>query len=258
MPTESMTQLERNADAHRAGLADTVAQLIRALNPERLGQDVVEQAAQTGRSAAEVAVRTAKNNPAGLALIGIGAALLMTTRARETPSPTAVPSTDAMHGQSDRIAAAEEKISHRAQVQHGGATPSVSASTMRKMLDKGLDRLGPDARDRVIAMRLKAIEAQEAIERHARNARIAAADAHQSQPFATGLAVAGVGALVGALLPGTHKEAELMGPKRDQLFRAAESALREELSTLEARGKAAVTSAVQHGSAELSRKTAAE
>ncbi|MEO1138182.1 MAG: hypothetical protein AAFW87_01890 [Pseudomonadota bacterium] len=257
MPTDSMTKLERDADAHRAGLADAMGQLIHAFNPQRLGEEAVEHAAQTGRTAASVAVKAAKDNPAGLALIGIGAALLMTNRRNQTAPQTAVSPLDAMQGQTDRIAKAEDRIRNRAQIKNNSAASKPAASSMRRMLDHGLDKLGPGARNRVIAMRLKAIDAQETIERHARNARKVAVEAHQTQPFVTGLAIAGVGALIGALLPSSRREAELMGAKRDQLFRAAESALREELSALETRGKAAVQAAVEKGTSEFNDKTAA-
>lgn len=96
------------------------------------------------------------------------------------------------------------------------------------------------------------IDAQEAVERHTRQATEQAREAHQSQPFLTGAVVAGLGALIGALLPSTRTEADLMGATRDKMMRDAEAILRDEMSKLEQQGKAAVESGIRSARAEFS------
>lgn len=154
--------------------------------------------------------------------------------------------------QDERIARAADRNAKRAQVAVGRASPS--SSRMRRMLDSGLDRLGPEARDRVISMRLKAVDAQEAAERYARGAAKSAVDTHNSQPLVTGLVAAGIGGLLGALLPSTRREAEIMGARRDAFLRAAEERLSAEIAELETRGKAAVNEAVRAGSEQFQTK----
>lgn len=246
-------KLETEAAQHRAGVVNALEGLFASLDPERIGRESVAQLSDTGRDLADAAFQGARRNPAGLALIGIGAAMIVAqSRKGDAPRMTARTPQAAMAGQDARIAAADDKLERKARIASGRfATGELSSSKMRQMLDAGLDKLGPEARERVIAARLKAVEAQEAVERHARKAQRKVTEAHRTQPFVTGLAAAGIGALVGALLPSTRAEAELMGAKRDQMMRQAEAMLKAEIAELESRGKAAVSAGVQEAKATI-------
>jgi len=94
-------------------------------------------------------------------------------------------------------------------------------------------------------------DAQEAVERHARQTSTQAREAHQSQPFLTGAIVAGIGALIGALLPSTKAEADMMGATRDKMMRDAEAVMREELGKLEQQGKSAVETGIKEARSEF-------
>lgn len=236
--SKDLHTLEEEANQHRSHAQTALSGLIQAISPAKLGTQAVEGASSVSEDVAAKAIQHARANPAGLALIGIGAALV----ALNAPKPQ----TQAEQGsEADRIAKADARMKTKSQVRAN--TPAPSASKMRKMLDAGLDRLPKDARDRVIEARLKAIDAQETVERNARRMSAQARDAHQSQPFATALAAAGIGALIGGLLPSTRTEGALLGAKRDQLLRTADAALRAEIADLEARGKEAVQAAATEG-----------
>ena len=248
--------LESNAAQHRARLGSTIAELTNALNPERIANEALGTTSQLSQSAVNAAVTAARRNPAGLALVAMGAAAFLLGSGKQTASPVADP--QFRGGHDTRIAKAEAKIAAKAQIETGRfSAPGASAASMRKWLDAGLDRLGPDARERVMKARLKVIDAQEIVERHTAKAATAARQAHQSQPFATVLAVAGIGALVGALLPSTRAEGNLMGAKRDQLMRQAEAVLRAEAGNLHAKGADAVRSGVRAAQDTFSSETAA-
>ncbi len=236
--SNDLSQLEHQADHHRAHAHNALSALFAAFAPSKLGRQAVEEASGVTEDIAQTALKHARANPAGLALIGVGAALVALNR------PSARPV--AAHGtEAERIARADAKLQAKARV--ASNTTPISASTMRKMLDAGLDHLPPQARERVIEARLKAIDAQDAVERRARKIASQAREAHQSQPFTTAMAIAGLGALVGALLPSTRTEDALLGAKRDQLMRSAEAALKAEMVEIEARGKAAVDAAAREG-----------
>ena len=236
--------LEKNAAQHRARLGDTIAQLTKVLDPQRITNEALGTTSQLTQSVMAVAVDTARRNPVGVALVAMGAAAFLMNNSKRPNAPVQVP--QSMSGQDERIAKADAKIKAKAQIKTGRFShPGASAAEMRGWLDAGLDHLGPDARDRVMKVRLKAVDAQEAIERHAAKTVNAARQAHQSQPFSTVLAVAGVGALIGALLPSTRAEGNLMGAKRDQLLRQAEAVLRTEAEALHAKGAGAVQSGVR-------------
>lgn len=243
-------QLERNAESHRAQLTDHISNLASSVNPEARAKRAVGQTADLGQTVVAAALDKAKNAPSGLALIGIGAALMaLNSGQKREPGLT---SYNEMGGHDDRIARADRQMKARQRVKTGRFANTQSASTLRKSVDKGLDKLSPEARARVTEARLKVIDAQEKLERHARRSSQRAQDAHQSQPFLTGAIVAGIGALIGALLPSTKAETELMGATRDKMMRDAEAVLRDEVSKLERQGKAAVESGIREARAEFS------
>lgn len=254
MTAKSMEKLEKDAEEHRAGLADAIGDFADSVNPGRLGRQAIDDAADLGRSATHSITQSAKDNPVGLALVGIGAAIIVAGGAAHQKGAFSNTgrSSDGL-SQDERIARAAERNAKRTQIAAGRV--STSATRMRKMLHSGLERLGPEARDRVISLRLKAVDAQEAAERHARGAAKSAVDTHNSQPLVTGLVAAGIGGLLGALLPSTRREAEIMGARRDALLRAAEERLTAEIAELETKGKAAVSEAVKAGTEEFQSKT---
>lgn len=254
MTAKSMEKLEKDAEQHRAGLADAIGDFAHAVNPGRLGRQAIDDAAEFGRSATHSITQSAKDNPVGLALVGIGAAIIVAGgAAHQKGAFSGMGSSSDGLSQDERIARASERNARRTHI--AANRVSASATRMRKMLHNGLDRLGPEARDRVISLRLKAVDAQEAAERYARGAANSAVETHNSQPLITGLVAAGIGGMLGALLPSTRREAEVMGARRDAFLRAAEERLRSEISELETKGKAAVNEAVRAGTEQFQSKT---
>lgn len=253
MTAKPMEKLEKDAEQHRAGLADAIGDFTEAVNPGRLGRQAIDDAAEFGRSATHSIAQSAKDNPVGLALVGIGAAILVAGGTAHQKGAFSKIGNKSGPSQDERIERAAERNMKRTQI--AAARPAgPSASRMRKMLDRGLEKLGPEARDRVVSLRLKAIDAQEAAEGYARGAAKSAVDTHNSQPLVTGLVAAGVGGLLGALLPSTRRESEVMGARRDAFLRAAEERLSAEISELETKGKAAVSEAVKAGTEQFHSK----
>ncbi|WP_158270815.1 DUF3618 domain-containing protein [Thalassorhabdomicrobium marinisediminis] len=240
---------EKNAAQHRARVGETLNELSRALNPQRIANEAMGTTSDLSQSVIHTVVGAAKRNPAGLALLALGAAVVAINPGKQTRAAVASP--DYRGGEEARIAAADSKIKAKQHIRANHPVGSTSSSTMRQWLDTGLDKLSPEARDRVTKARLKVIEAQEGVERQAAKATEAAHLAHQTQPLATTLAAAGIGALIGSLIPSTRAEADLMGEKRDQLMRQAEATLRDEVDRLHAKGTDAVNSGVEAVQNEL-------
>ncbi len=255
MTAKSMEKLEKDAEEHRAGLAEAIGDFTDAVNPGRLGRQAIDDAAEFGRNATQTITQSAKDHPVGLALVGMGLAMLLAGGAAHQKGAFSNLGNNGRLSEDERIARAAERNARRAQIA-AGRSSGPSSSRMRRVLHRGLERLGPEARDRVISLRLKAINAQEAAERYARGAAKSAVDTHNSQPLVTGLVAAGIGGLLGALLPSTRHEAELMGARRDALLREAEERLRHEIAELETRGKSAVSEAVRAGSEQFKSGTA--
>lgn len=128
---------------------------------------------------------------------------------------------------------------------------SQSASVLSAALDRGLDKLSPQARARVIEARKAAIGAQQAVEKRARKAAKASQTFVHDQPLAAGALALGVGILAGALLPNTRKEDKLLGHRRDQLMRHAQKVFNEELDKLHAAANARLDDAADRASDAL-------
>lgn len=235
-------ELERNAETHRAQLTDRISALAASVNPQAAAQRAVGQNSDLGETVTKALLDGAKNAPSGFVLVGIGAAMIALNTGRTgTAQPT---ERDQMDAQQDRTARLTRPAQPGAKVH--------SASTLRKSLDKGLDKLPPEARARVTEARLKVIDAQEKLDRQAKRGAEQARKAHQGQPLLTGVIAAGIGALIGALLPSTKAEADLMGATRDRMMRDAEALLQAELAQLERQGKDTVETGLRQASAELS------
>lgn len=245
-------QLERNAETHRAHLTDHISALTSSVNPEASAKRAVGQTTDLGHTVASALFNGAKRAPTGLALIGMGAALIALNSNSGSKSQPHLTSYDEMEGHDARIARADARMQKRQRAMSGRFASPQSASTLRKSLDKGLDKLSPDARARVTEARLKVIDAQEKVERQARRASKQARDAHDGQPFLTGAIVAALGALVGTVLPSTRAETDLMGATRDKMMRDAEAVMHDELAKLERQGKAAVESGLREARSEFS------
>ncbi|MCC1493886.1 hypothetical protein [Cognatishimia sp. F0-27] len=257
MSHEEMNHARKQADAHRDALANSITALLSKPWPEQIGTAATGQVADTMRSAVSKGVDGARRNPAGLALVGTGLAMLAFGRSNHAassrhgaarPDPNA-PLTSEADARIAR-ATAHEQARNRINADALNTGPG-RARALRLKLDAGLDKLSPEARKRVREARLKAIDAQERMERKASELKTRAARSHQERPLMSLLAAAGVGAVIGALLPGTKREADLMQARRDQLFRDAEAILRDEVAKLESQSKSAIKAGVSAAREEM-------
>ena len=230
MADGNMTDIETRVANDRAKLADTLDTLSRTLSPDTLNRTIQGYGGDIGQQA----IDTARKNPAAFVLGGAGLALLISgagqSRQRDhTPASQARDPQDALVGFDARVAEADAAIRSEAT---GEMQKRPSAHRMRAAVDKGLDKLPPAARERVLKARKSAILAQEAVEKRARRAARSTRTFVHEQPVATGAIALGLGALVAALLPGTRREDALLGERRDALMRRAHAMLQAEIAAL--------------------------
>lgn len=256
MSNSGINAAKAEADAHRDGLAASLTALFSSRAPDQMGNAAVDQVGDLAQQIARHGLSGIKANPAGLALIGAGIAV-MAMRRPDRPAPSAAaPLTSEADA---RIAKASERHATRARIEGDRVdTRPGRARALRMKLDEGLDRLDPDARARVRAIRLKAVDAQEKLERKSAELTERAKRTQQAQPLLTTLTAAGIGALIGGLLPSSRAEQDLMGAHRDQLFREAEAVLRSEIGKLEAQSRAAVDAGMSAARDSLAGATGAE
>ncbi|MFW2544636.1 hypothetical protein ACN2XU_18525 [Primorskyibacter sp. 2E107] len=219
MANPEIDHLEREANDHRAKVSDLAHRLKDTATPDGAGQEALRTGADFAQDAVSSLGDMAKKNPAALALIGAGAALLIAQNTRQSQPKTETPPAPVKSGP--------------------------SARTLEQSLDRGLERLPEGARRRVMAARAQALEAQRKLEHHAARIGETATRTHQEHPFTTAALAIGLGAIAGALLPSTRQEGALLGARRDAALRRAEALLHEEIDALQARATKAMTDGVE-------------
>ncbi len=227
------SSLEKDAAGERQKLASSLDALSSAISPENLSTHATQLAEQYGGDIGRQAWGAAKQNPAAFALVGVGIGLLLTgTGSRpetRAPKPTLVPTEKAYVGFDARVAAADAELNEKETAMIDQDT-APRAAWLREKLHDGLDALPQSAKDRVIASRKAALDAQERVEAHARAVAQKSQTYMHEQPLAVGAIALGLGALIGALLPSTRREDEMLGERRDAIMAKAQSTLHEELN----------------------------
>lgn len=226
--------LEARLEADRAALVQSLDALTASLSPDRVKNEISSTVQACGGELGSQVWRAARDNTAAFSLVGAGLGLLLTgVGKRSTPSNTTGQARDpkaAMIGFDDRVRKADMALKEK-EITAMTSTHS-KASRLRAALDSGLDKLPEASRQRVIKAREAAAEAQEKVEAQAaRLARKTSTFAYE-HPLAAGALGLGVGALIGALLPSSRSEDQMLGAQRDAMMQRAKDALQQELETL--------------------------
>ncbi|AUR00088.1 hypothetical protein [Phaeobacter inhibens] len=232
--TSELTDLESDVARDRVALSKSLDTLAVSLSPDRIATQVSATASHYGGEISQQLWSTARANPAALALVGTGIALLMSGAGQRRESgprpqpdaPTRTPATRAIQPV-------------------GSKGPS--AKRLRAALDHGLDKLPPKARKQIRKARLAAIHIQEDLERRAAKLSRASQEGVAAQPLVAGGLAFGLGAIAAALLPQTRQEDALLGEKRDALMAEARDILQQEMRSLANKGETALHEQVSKG-----------
>jgi hypothetical protein len=241
--------IEREIAAERERLAASLRAIEARLSPEALVQK-----AATSRS------EVARDSPLALALIGSGVAWLYASATRPedaTPGPDAAPRPH--HQEGDKTMPMTGTGLHDPDTQFD-ADPGTreglrrTAEDLRARLSDGLDAFPDEARARILEARLKAIEAQSAIEAKAARGADTVRRGADEHPLLVGAIAFGLGAAIAAALPRTTAENRTLGAQRDRLMDEADRIFREETDKLRsvaesavAEGRDAVKDTLQRG-----------
>lgn len=288
----SSDDIEREIEAERVALARSLDELQRQVSPDAIVERISAMLRENGGDMAGTAMRQARENPIALALTGAGLAWLMAgpapsrtgprrdalppvgrrLRTEKKPSPDydhrtyaqatgfrQVPSTESFE---TRLAQADDDTYDPAIRSEATAAPerrTRSNSPNRSLRDRlmeGTEMMTDAARDRVMAAREAAIDAEQRLEARARDYGMAGKDAFYSQPLMGALVAFGVGALAGALLPRTRTEDRHLGAARDRAVMEAERMYRTEAAKLRAQAEALAEDAVTAAGDALKGRTA--
>ena len=124
-----------------------------------------------------------------------------------------------------------------------GTEPAKNGESLRQRLMEGTEKMTDAARDRVVAAREAALDAQHYLAARSRDYAGTGREYYSEQPLIGGLLAFGIGAMIGAALPRTRQEDEYFGAYRDQALREAERIYNEESGKLRAVADAALDEA---------------
>ncbi|SFB11303.1 hypothetical protein SAMN05421688_2959 [Poseidonocella pacifica] len=237
MSDKSSSRIEGQIETEREELGRALDGLSEALSSDRIAETVHQVVDKYRREIGETALSTASRNPAALAFLGAGLALLVAPTPKRSQAVTDLSQTASLQGQPST----------------SSATSGRNAESLRRSIDRGLEKLPPAARRRILAARQSAVHAQEELDRRGRKALAASRGAMQDQPLVVGAVALGLGALIGSLLPGTRQENAALGARRDALLRRADLMMHEELEKLQAKGEDALRDGLERSREAINR-----
>ncbi|PPB81181.1 hypothetical protein LV82_01223 [Albidovulum inexpectatum] len=255
-------QIEREIEAERGALRRTLQDAAQLVPGSAMAGDVQKALGRLAEDAAERLPRTIRDNPLPAALIAAGVGWLTWSLLRGDRDGATGEGTGGAYGfvgegqaarprvasasgavaaplddSDDRFsesARADTSIATRAQqiAEDWGERLSGNAEALSQWLSEGTEKMSEAARARVIAARQKALDAQVQMERAARNARRQISRTVEQQPLLPGVVGFVAGLVLGAVMPSTRREDEMLGPWRDRAFDEAERIFREESQKL--------------------------
>ncbi len=218
---KSPERLEREVDEARARVGRTASELSDRLSPGELLDQALGMAREHGGEFGRNLGSQVKNNPIPLMLTSVGISWMMLSSKRHGAArPYDYYDT---YGGSDAYGGSDTY----------GAPDTFSSSEGRSLKDK-IGDTAAKTRDRAAAvgdrihetadsMRYSAQNARESMRYSAQNARESLVQFYREQPLLAGSLGVAIGAALGALVPPTELEDDVLGEARDRSVDAAKS-----------------------------------
>lgn len=254
----SIRDIEREIDQDRSHLSATLSALENKFSPGQIVDQVLGYAKRNGGDFSDNLVKTVANNPLPTILTGIGVAWLAVSQGRsgsrsqyeESDFYATGYSTDASpsgQGFADGSSSSSKLSSTKGKASELKDHLSSSASHAG---DKA-SHLASNARHSADAMRHRG---QQQWARTSRGAQ----DFFAQNPLAVGAAAVAIGALIGASLPVSSREKEMLGETGERITDKAKSVAQEAKSTATEAGKAGLAAAKDKAKQSTDSKSTAE
>ena len=200
---KSPERLEREVDEARARVGRTASELSDRLSPGELLDQAIGMAREHGGEFGRNLGSQVKSNPIPLMLTSVGISWMMLSSKRGTASHYDYYDT---YGDPDAY----------------GAPDTYSSSEGRSLKDKFGDAAAK-SRDRAAAVGDRIHGTTDSMRHSAQNARESLAHFYREQPLLAGSLGVAIGAALGALVPPTELEDNVLGEARDRSVDAAKS-----------------------------------
>ena len=272
---ESTDDLRRDIERTQREMSRTIDEIQHRLSPNYMMQRTKESMKEAGVNASRSFIDKVRDNPIPAAMVGIGMWLLMRDndssrdssydvefipeRSRWDTADTQYSSVaeyrdfDYEGGTHGRMAGARERVS--------GAADS-ARERVSEVADTARERVGgamSSAREATSDMLDSAGDAARRLGSRARygvrRARYESRDLLRESPLIVGVAAIAAGAIIGALIPETERENELMGEHRDRLAEQAKDLARDGASRAKEVATAATQAATEAAKSEAKSQT---
>jgi hypothetical protein len=246
--SRSSAELEQEVRQSRAEVEDTLDAIQGRLSPGQLFDQVAHYLRDNGGEFARNFGQILRQNPVPAALVGVGLVWMMLGSRGRNGGPDR---DDTFDPDWPEVGAGHEQFGSPAgaQAAEGLAEAGGRAWEAAKEAGGRMSRMADSARDRAASMGAEISERARRTGVQARHYRGRARESFfhvlQRQPLVLGALGLAAGAALGAALPATRREDELMGETSDDLKRRAWAAGREGYAKAEAAASAAYTAAGQ-------------
>jgi ElaB/YqjD/DUF883 family membrane-anchored ribosome-binding protein len=216
--SEHAARLEQEIVQTRANIDMTLDAIQERLSPGRLVDRALEYTRENGGAFAGNLGRSVRDNPMPVALLGIGIGWLMLAGNRST-GPNGEYGGEPNYGFPS--AGSEERLEEGASsIVHAGKEEAHEwADTAR--------RLAGATGSRVQAVREGTAEAAARMKHQAQRAKTSVGTFIEENPLAIGALAVAAGAVIGALIPTTTREREVLGPAADRVRESIGNEVRE-------------------------------
>ncbi|MCK0511398.1 DUF3618 domain-containing protein [Aromatoleum buckelii] len=254
----SPDEIEAEIAAERARMGDTLEAIQRRLSPGQLLDQVLDYTKRGSGDYVANLGASVRDNPLPATLVAVGLAWLMASgtgthmrSAEHIARPRAADdesSTGRIKGAAERASSAVSDVVHRVGDAARSVRESVSGAAHSARESVGHAReSGSHAGER---MREQGRHARDSAKHYAERASSGWSYMATEQPLVLGAIGVAIGAALGAGLPSTRREDELLGEYRDELVDRATETGKEQLE----RGKRVATAAVSAAASEVDRK----
>ncbi len=253
----NIESIEREIDRDRAHLNETIRALEEKLSPGQLVDQVWGYARRNGGDFSDNLVRTVANNPVPVILAGIGIAWTALSQRRST-SPDWDRDTDYPMRASYGV---DPDYESEFDFSEGDSGESVTDKARRRAagLKDGLSNQVHNAGAKASDMSRHARHSAQAMgARGRRQLNRASHDAREfmeQNPLAVGAMALAAGALIGALLPVTSREKQMLGHRADGIIEKTRSAAEKSMDSIATAGKEGARVAKETMESSLREKT---
>jgi ElaB/YqjD/DUF883 family membrane-anchored ribosome-binding protein len=216
-------EIRRDIERTQQEMSRTIDEIQYRLSPHTMMERTKHSMREAGVKASRGMMDRVRDNPLGAAMVGVGLYLLMRDSSPDGYDVEFIPETRGWDETGAQYSSVGEYRDLEFEGDRGGDGKMAQA---RERIGEAKERVSETAHAAAERARQMKMQARYRMSR----ARYQSRDVFQENPLIAGVAAIAAGAILGALIPETEKEHELMGDTRDRLMDRAKEKARDGVS----------------------------